>query len=225
MQTNKFTRENADQVTSPVSVPATEASGDIQAVAEGSPEKLQKPAKEKKPLTPAQEHKQKVKQAKTMTPSDFRHAVLQFMLNRGKGVSMSDMVHDTGLTAKDFPAFTISKKGHSMHSVWEAMKSDPETAHLIPDDDHAFRGMFWDIMTEYGDRKQMWADMLSYAEDAQWRDMGFNSKHEYESYLAYKMESEAVSGLLFIASHTECMECPLLLIVKAGKSFAVNPVS
>ena len=80
-------------------------------MAEGSPEKLQKPAKEKKPLTIAQERKQKVYKAKTMTPVDFKQAVLRFALSPGGSIKLADAIHNTGYKTKDFPPFMMGKDG------------------------------------------------------------------------------------------------------------------
>jgi len=153
-------------------------------------------AKPPKPLTPAQEHKKLVRQAKMMTPVNFRQAVLQFVLSKGGSVSLADAKHITGFGAKDFPKFTVGKNGVPMHKVWERMKEDPDIGHLIPDDDHQFNNDFFDILTEYGKIDDMWVDLLKNAKEGEWRDMGFESPEAYERELMGRMEA-AKEGIVY----------------------------
>lgn len=145
-------------------------------------------------LTPEQRAEAKakseqVKKAKTMPAVDLRQLILQHFLGGGKSVKLADAMHNTGLNAKNFAEFTVGEKGISIHDLWESWKTDPDVAHLIPENDLDFANQFFDVLTEYGDKKQMWKDLLSYADDATWKDMGFQSKEAYENALFSRMEA------------------------------------
>jgi hypothetical protein len=138
---------------------------------------------------------EQIKRVKNQTPNDLRQAILQYFLGGGKGIKMADVTRNTGFkSANDFAPFTVSQDGRSMHSLWEEMKGDPEISHLINDDNSVFENEFFDVLTEYADRESMWRDLLDYDAESNWREQGFTSQHQYESYLFSKMEA-AKEGL------------------------------
>lgn len=150
-------------------------------------EKGQRMKKSHVKLTPEQKvevENRKKEWTKAMgNPVDLRQLVLQYLINRGS-IHWDNLSTFVGFkSAKDYPAFVGSDKGARIDDLWDSWRSDRDLSGLIPEDSHVFGNEVGKVISEFGTREQMHEALREYGKGDNWREMGFDSEHQYESAL------------------------------------------